>query len=354
MQKKGENLTDVDLLSILSHIPKTEIHLHLEGLASVETIWSLMNKHSLSVEGIQTKDDLIHRFAVKSLDEFISLFINVIQNCFQEESDLDLLMTDAQAYLKRNNIAYAEIFFAPSKFLLNGFSFKEIVQKLDAGAKAISTHDKREIRFIIDVSRSYGPENAMINLDHTLGAKKPSILGIGLGGSEIQGPAEEYTAVSEKAIANGLHVVAHAGEDVGPASIWNTLKYLKPERIGHGISAIQDKKLMDYLEEKQIPLEVCPTSNIFTGRYVSSYADHPIREFYDHGMMVTVNTDDPTIFGVELNREYANLIEHGIFTHEETRTLLKNGLYATFMPKSQKDALWKSMEDAIKKAGLCL
>jgi adenosine deaminase len=353
MQKKREEHKHSDITSILSDIPKTEIHLHLEGLASVDTIWTLMNKHNLSVEGIGSKEDLTRRFAVKSLDEFISLFINVIQNCFQEESDLDLLMTDAQQYLKRNNIGYAEIFFAPSKFLLNGFSFKEIVQKLDSGAKLISKQDKREIRFIIDVSRSYGPENAMNNLDHTIGAKNPSIIGIGLGGSESQGPAEDYTAVFEKAMANGLHVVAHAGEDVGPSSIWNTLKYLKAERIGHGISAIQDKKLMEYLAERKIPLEICPTSNIFTRRYVSSYKDHPIRAFFDHGMLVTVNTDDPTIFGVELNKEYANLVDNDIFSCTEIVSILKNGLFATFMPKEQKDAFWKTMEAAITKTGLC-
>ena len=341
-------LTD-DYRKIIRGIPKTEIHLHIEGLASVETIWSLKEKHNLTLPGIKSKSDIKKRFNVKNLDDFIDLFLNVIQNCFRKEDDLDFLIQDTRDYLKRNNIFYAEIFFAPSKFVMNGFSFAEMMTHLDNGAQLIQKQDNREVKFFIDVSRGFGPENAMNNLKLTLKNRRPSIIGIGLGGAESKGPAKEYKKVFKKARAHGLKVLAHAGEDVGPESIWSALKDLKVTRIGHGISATFDPKLEKYLAAHQIPLEICPMSNIFTGKFASSYEDHPIRHLYDSGIYVTVNSDDPTIFGAELDDEYYNLLINNIFTLKEIFLLMKNNLYATFLSSSDKDHYWKEMKRIMDK-----
>ena len=159
------------------------------------------------------------------------------------------------------------------------------------------------------------------------------------------GPAQDYKEVFEKAGKNGLHLVAHAGEDVGPESIWHAIEDLGIERIGHGISAKEDSALMDYLANTQIPLEICPMSNVFTGKYVSSYEDHPIKEFFKRGIYVTVNTDDPTIFGAELIDEYTNLIRKGIFSKEDAFTLIKNTLHASFLPDAQKRELMKKTDE---------
>jgi len=346
---KDDNAGTEQLRHILYSIPKTEIHLHLEGLASVDTIWKLKTKHDLEFEGIRTREDLVQRFDVKNLDDFIDLFINVIQNCFRSEEDILYLIEDAQAYLERNNIVYAEIFFAPSKFVRNGFSYSRIVDLLDQGARQIKERSGREIKFFMDVSRSFGPENAMHNLELTLAHPKESIIGIGLGGAESQGPAQDYKEVFAKAREAGLHVVAHAGEDVGPESIWHAIEDLEAERIGHGISAKDDEELMQRLEQVQTPLEICPMSNIFTKKYATCYEDHPIKEFFHRGIFVTVNTDDPTIFGAELIDEYANLIEHEIFTTTEAFTLIKNTLQASFMPKKEKQKLLARTEKILKK-----
>jgi adenosine deaminase len=346
---QNKKLSSKEYHDILFSIPKTEIHLHMEGMASVDTIWSLIQKHKLDIPGIINRDDIIKRFQVKNLDDFIDLFLNVIQNCYREENDLSLQMKDAREYLKRNNIIYTEIFFAPSKFIMNGFSFDAMMNYLEHGANKIKKEDNIEIKFLIDVSRSFGPENAMNNLNLILKHKKPSIIGIGLGGAESKGPAEDYKEVFLMARNAGLKVVAHAGEDVGPESIWAAVKDLKVSRIGHGISAIQDNALMDYLKDTQLPLEICPMSNIFTKKYVSSYKDHPIRKFYDHGIYVTVNTDDPTIFGMELIDEYSNLLENNIFSLSEIYDLIKKNLYATFMSSEKKDLMWEKMEKVINK-----
>lgn len=347
MNKSSLSPEQQKLRSLLVSIPKTEIHLHLEGLASVDTIWQLICEHDLAIKGVRSKSDLKKRFRIHSLDEFISLFIDVIQNCFKESKDFDYLIGDARSYLKDNNIVYAEIFFAPTKFILNGFSFAAIVRQLEEGARRLEEEEGIQVRFLIDVSRSYGAENAMRNLDLTLSNRSESIIGIGLGGAELHGPAADYREVFKKAIANKLKVVAHAGEDDGPQSIWDALKLLKVSRIGHGTSAIRDERLMDYLTESGMPLEVCPTSNLFTRKFAKSLKDHPVRAFYDRGLNVTINTDDPALFGVGLVDEYLRLFANDIFSAEEIFDLIKRGIYATFLAKKRKDQLWRAAVEKI-------
>ncbi len=333
-------------------LPKTEIHLHLEATATAETIWRMIERHKLSIPGIKTQKQLERRFKVRSLNEFIDLFINVIQGCLRSGEDLDLVLTDARSYLKRNNIYYAEIFVAPSKLIMNGLPFEVMISKLDEAMERLKREDDIDVRFIVDVSRSYGVDNARKNLDLTLKHRGRSVIGIGLGGSEATGPARDYADVFARASDSGLRVVAHAGEDVGPESIWDAIRYLKASRIGHGISAIEDEELMDYLAEKQIPLEICPTSNLFTRKYVTKLTNHPIRAFFDRGIKVTVNSDDPALFGVELVDEYIKLMNGGFFKIDEIVALVRNGLFSTFMPVRQKAARWAAISKFIAERGV--
>ena len=332
---------------LIKRIPKAEIHLHLEGLISVDTIWKLIQENKLEFQGSDSKESLKKRFDVNSLDEFIDLYINVIQASFLKEQDIIHLIHDAQDYLVRNNIVYAEIFFAPSKFLQSGFLYPHMADILEAGSKKIFEESGVTIKFIVDVSRTFGPENAEQNLDLVINNPRSSIIGIGLGGAESSGPAKDYEKVFKKAAKNKLKVVAHAGEDVGPESIWDALNFLGSERIGHGISAIQDEKLMDYLKEKQIPLEVCPTSNLFTKKFVSKIEDHPIKEFYNRGLNVTLNSDDPTLFSSELNEEYDFLYEKKIFTDKELFEIMKNTLFASYADEGLKKSIWQDAEKMI-------
>ena len=330
-----------DLQNILIKMEKTEIHLHLEGLVTADTIWTLMNKHKLQYSGINSKHDIKNKFKVKNLSEFLDLYINVVQNSFKTEEDIELLIRDAQTYLKTDNIVYAEIFFAPSKFLKMGLDYGLMMEILTEGSRALKDKSGIEVKFIVDVSRSFGVENAMNNLDLLLKHRVPPVIGIGLGGSEKDGPPEMFTGVFEKARENGLRTVVHAGEDVGPESVWNALKHLKAERIGHGISSILDEKLMEYLAESRIPLEVCPTSNLFTRKYVTAIEDHPVKKFYERNMYVTINSDDPTLFSTSLVDEYMLLFNHGIFTKEEILQLVKNNIDATFLTPEDKTDIWE-------------
>ncbi len=334
----------------LRAIPKTELHLHLEGLASRKTIWNLITKHRIQVAGVSSPEDLDRRFQVKSLPEFIDLFLNVIQNSFRDEDDVQLLIGDARDYLTRNHIVYAEIHFAPSAFLKIGHRFDRLISVLDEGAAALAK-DGLEVRFLIDVSRTFGVDNAMRNLELTLDHRIPAIIGIGLGGQEAGGPARDFVPVFERARAAGLHVVAHAGESVGPQSVRDAVEILGAERIGHGVSAIRDPAVMDLLHRRRVPLEVCPSSNLFTGHFVKTLREHPIREFFDRGLMVTLNTDDPTIFGVDLLDEYARLVSGGIFDEAQTLQMLKNGIDATFLPPDGRARLWTAARGEIERQG---
>ena len=334
---------------LMKDIPKAEIHLHIEGLISVDTIWNLIQKNKLKFEGSDSKASLKKKFQTNSLEEFIDLFLNVIQASFKQEQDLIYLIEDAQDYLVRNGIVHAEIFFSPSKFLQSGFSFSYMMDILQAGSKKILEQSGITVNFLIDVSRSFGPDNAENNLDLILKNRRDSVIGIGLGGSELKGPAKDYKAVFERAIKNGLKVVAHAGEDVGPESIWDSINLLKAERIGHGISAIKDQKLMELLKEKQIPMELCPTSNLFTKKYVNDIKKHPIKSFYEQGLCVTLNSDDPTLFGSELVDEYVMLYENKIFTDDELINIAKQTLFASYLSEEQKSAIWTKAEKLIAK-----
>ena len=173
-------------------------------------------------------------------------------------------------------------------------------------------------------------------------------IGIGLGGAESKGPSRDFGPVFEKALNAGYHAVAHAGEDQGPQSIWDALEICHAQRIGHGISAIQDEKLMDFCAERQIPFEIAPTSNVFTKKFVKSLSEHPFRAFFDRGMLVTLNTDDPLFFGVELLDEYWNAYSQMNFSHEELKQVILNSFKASFLSQTEKEKAISEVEKAWK------
>ncbi len=345
-----EKLTEpIRILTFLQEVPETEIHIHLEAMINIDTILTLIEKNNLNKElNINDEDEIYEKFLVNNINDFIQVFY-LIQSVFKEEEDFRYLVKDAKKYCKRNNIYYAEVFIAPTKFIKNGLKFDKFIKIIDEEINNKDSEHDVTIKLIVDVSRNYGIENSMSIVDSVIQNKQNSIIGIGIGGAENLPGAEakNYKKAFRKASEHGLKLVAHAGEVTGPELIWETLKELEVSRIGHGISAIYDEKLMDYLKEKQIPLEICPTSNIFTQKYVKELQYHPIREFFDRGLNVTVNSDDPSIFGVELNDEYLNLYKHCKFSLKEIIQLIKNNLYATFLPQKEKDGLWVCVTEEI-------
>ena len=334
-----------EFFEIYRNIPKAELHIHIEAVISKESIKKLYLKKNGTEFSDKAMQDL---FSYSDLNGFIAAFLQV-QDLFTEVRDFDLVFQDLKNYLLRNGVTHCEAFFAPSAFLKKGFSYAEMAKNFEKNLKKIKKETGITIWLLGDVSRTFGLENAENNLKMFMENPFEGFIGIGLGGAESKGPSKEFGPVFEKALKAGLHAVAHAGEDQGPESIWDAINICHAERIGHGISAIQDEKLMALCAEKGIPFEVAPTSNVFTKKYVQSLSEHPFRPFFNKGMMVTLNTDDPLFFGVELLDEYYNLYKDMDFTEEELKQVIINSWNASFLSDKEKKAAVEAVEKACKK-----
>ena len=338
---KFENEWEQKVYEYICAMPKTEIHLHMEACISPEILLQILDKNQI----VHDEEKIQELYQFSNLQEFIALFLFILDS-IKTSDDFAIIYAGLIKYLEANHIVYAEVFIAPSRLLQNGLVFEEMIQVLEDLMRKTRLAGGPEVNLIIDVSRTFGPQNAAKILDYVLACKSNSILGIGLGGVELLGPARDFQDVFKRAKAEGLHRVAHAGEDDGPWSIRDSIELLDAERIGHATSLIQDPELMQVMRDRRIPIEVCLTSNIFTGKYVRHEADHPVRRYYDQGLICTVNTDDPEIFAVQLNEEYFKYFKYLNFTPAQLIDLDKQGVYATF--SNNKDALWRKIEKKMR------
>ncbi|WP_294427609.1 adenosine deaminase [uncultured Treponema sp.] len=313
-------------------IPKAELHIHIEAVMSRETIKKLYLKKN----GVEFSDAEIKKlFSYSDLNGFIAAFLKV-QDLFTEVSDFDLIFEDLKNYLVRNGVVHCEAFFAPSAFIKKGFDYSEMAKCFERNLKKIKDETGYTVWLLGDVSRTFGLENAENNYKMFKANPFEGFIGIGLGGAESKGPSGDFGPVFEKALADKFHAVAHAGEDVGPESIWDALKICHAERIGHGITSVQDSELVKYLAEKHIPVEVAPTSNVFTKKYVKKMSEHPVREMFDSGIPVTIATDDPIFFGVELLDEYWNLYSKLHFSKADLKKVILNSFDDSFLSDEEK------------------
>jgi adenosine deaminase len=314
-------------------VPKVELHLHLEGAIPLDALYELVKKYGAdpSVNSIRA---LERKFKYKDFPHFIETW--VWKNQFLREYDDFTFIAEAVAKnLARQNIRYAELFYTPSDFFRHGLE----VQKLTAAIRTGMGRVKQvETALILDFCRDRGSENAARNLEAVSEVKQLGVIGVGIGGSEQNFPPEPFAVIYEKARQLGFHTGAHAGEAAGPDSIRGAIHSLKVERIGHGTRAIEDDRLMADLSQTLIPLECCPLSNVRTG-VVKSIDVHPVREFYKRGLMVTINTDDPAMFGNSLAEEYQLLEERLGFSRDDIRTLILNGIKASWLPQNRKQTM---------------
>jgi adenosine deaminase len=189
--------------------------------------------------------------------------------------------------------------------------------------------------------RDLGAENAATVLSELSEVQSLGVVGIGIGGSEHLYPPEIFREVYSTAREMGFHTTAHAGEAAGADSIWGAIRTLEVERIGHGTRALEDGPLLEYLAESRLPIEMCPLSNVAT-RVVESIEQHPVRDYFDRGLMVTINTDDPVMFDNSMVQEFQALETNFGFTPDEIRVLILNGIEASFLPPERKLAMANS------------
>lgn len=334
-----------DFYDFFRKIPKAELHLHIEAVISFGSINKFYMRKFPGIGKDEAAREIKKLFTYDNLDGFIQAYLQ-IQELYESVADFDLIFSDLKDYIVRNGISYVEVFAAPSAFVKKGFDFSAMVESYRRNVRKVKEETGVDVRILIDVSRTFGAENAEKNLQLLLANRIPEIIGIGLGGSESKGPCRDFGAVFEKARDNGLFTVAHAGEDVDAFSIWDAIDILKVSRVGHGVTAFQDEALMKELVRRGIALESCPMSNVFTKRYVKSLSEHPLRKFFDEGIMVTLNTDDPLFFGVELVDEYWNAYSQMGFSAAELKEIVKNSFRASFLDESRKARFCAAVDEA--------
>ena len=345
MRKLGEiALTKSEFKTFLQAVPKAELHLHLEAVLTLNGIKKLYkNKFGKEI----TKQEQKELFSYNDLNGFIQSFLK-IQGMYSSVEDFRIVFDELEKYLVKNGITYAEVFFAPTAFLKLGFKYQDMINIFHEKISKIKEKRGITIKLLMDVSRTFGLENAMNNYKLLKQFPCEDIIGIGLGGAESKGPAKDFAPVFELAKKEGFHTVVHAGEDVGPQSIWDSINLLSAERIGHGVTDIQDENLLSELQKSGLPIEICITSNTFTKKIVQKAKEHPVRTFFDKGIAVNINTDDPVFFKTTLLDEYWICYKNLNFTMNEIKELVKNSFRHSFMnDKSKKDSI-KAIDESWK------
>ncbi|GCE11502.1 adenosine deaminase [Tengunoibacter tsumagoiensis] len=325
----------------LQRVPKAELHVHLEGAIAPATLLQLAerNRVDLPVKSVAEMQDW---FRYRDFDHFIEIFV-AATSCLRTAEDYELIAYEFGATMARQNVRYAEITFSPSThYFLLGLSHEIYFTGLQRGRARAQKDFGVEMRWVFDLVRVNEDEHRRRCADYTTAVaielQHEGVVAIGLGGAEVGNPPEWFAPWVDKARAAGLHSVPHAGETVGPESVWGALRTLGAERLGHGVRASEDPELVAYLAEKKIPIEVCPTSNICLGVY-QSYQHHPLPALYAAGVPVTINTDDPPLFNTNMNHEVAVLAREFQLDLPTINEILLNGVRYSFLPPAEKQHL---------------
>ncbi len=323
-----------------SSIPKIENHLHLEGAIPYEILWQLIQKYGGDRE-VTNLNNLKEKFKFRDFNHFIEMWI--WKNQFIKEYEDFKIISDAVFKdLVDQNVKYAEIFISPSIFRKK----LEIQRIVEAISGSISENPKIKINLIVDLVRNFGQENEIRTLEEINEVKDHGIIGIGIGGSENDFPPELFVDLFEKARDYGFKTTAHAGEAAGADSIWKTIKLLRVDRIGHGTRAIEDVKLLDYLSEFKIPIELCPISNLRT-KVIKSIDEHPFKIFRERKIPVSINTDDPKMFYTSLAEEYQALTEAFNLNEKEIFATIIDSINTTWLEKEEKEKLIFEFENEL-------
>jgi adenosine deaminase/aminodeoxyfutalosine deaminase len=272
-------------------------------------------------------------YRYKDFTGFLMAFKAVTEE-LQTAEDYELITYRLMEKLKAENVLHAEVYVSVGVCLWRKQDFDAIFVGLERGRERAERDFGVSLLWIFDAVRQFGAEKAQQVAELAARFKSPSVVGFGIGGDERQAAPELFRDVFGYAAANGLRLTAHAGETAGPGSVWGALN-LPAERIGHGFTASQDAELVEELSTRQVPVEICVTSNLRTG-VCATIAEHPVRNYFDQGVMVTLNTDDPAMFATSLSREYQLTQDSFGFTDEHLRELARNSFEASFLPAEKK------------------
>ncbi len=324
------------LQEFIREMPKVELHVHLEGSIRPATLLALADGNGVALPA----DDLeglrdFYRFT--DFQHFLQVYFT-ISSCLKTAADFDRIAYEFGADMARQKIRYAEVTVTSRTHVVNtGLPFDEILAGLNDGRARAQAEFGVEFRWILDIVRD-DPDSRHQVAAWAASATDRGVVGLGLGGTETGHPPEWFADAFAAAREAGLHSVPHAGEVAGPEGVWGAIRTLRAERIGHGVHSVDDPGLVEYLRQHQIPLEICPTSNLCLGIY-PSYEEHPLRRLWEQGVTVTVNSDDPPMFDTDLVGEYQAVADHLGFTAADLECLSLNALQASFLPGDRKTRL---------------
>ena len=327
-------------------LPKVELHLHIEGSLEPELMFALAQRNKIDIP-FKSVEEVREAYNFSNLQDFLDIYYQGM-NVLQKEQDFyDLTM----AYLERvakQNVVHTEIFFDPQGHTSRGVPFKTV---LDGITRALADGEKNlgiSSKLIMSFLRHLSEEDAIKTLDEAM-PYKDKIFAVGLDSSEKGHPPSKFERVFAKAGAAGLKIVAHAGEEGPPEYVWEALDKINVNRVDHGNRSLEDDKLVARLVKDEMPLTVCPLSNLKLC-VVKDMKKHPLKKMLDLGLKATINSDDPAYFGGYMNENFKAVTDALGLNKKDLETITRNSIEASFLERKQKDALLKKLDDYMKTA----
>jgi len=329
-----------DIVGLIAAAPKAELHLHFQGAIRPPTLLALARRHRIALPA-EDADGLRRWFQFRDFAHFVEVYAT-LRACLVEVADYELVTYELGAELAAQQVRYAEVTFTPGPEVYSGLG-ETFFDGLSAGRQRVREDFGIDLRWIFDIPRrtvTLHPDLPLADFitRMAIDGRHDGVVALGLAGTERGYPPEPFEPWFDRARGAGLHSAPHAGETAGPQSIWGALRALGAERLGHGVRAIEDPALVRYLVEQQIPLEVCPTSNVALGVYPSLEA-HPLPLLLEAGACVTINTDTPAIFGTSLVSEASLLATQFQLAPAAIQQILRAAFEASFLAPDERAAL---------------
>jgi aminodeoxyfutalosine deaminase len=337
-----------DLSAFIAGLPKAELHVHHVGSASPRIVAELAARHEGRTRVPADPDALAGYFEFRDFAHFIEIYLSVV-DLIRDPEDVRLLTFEVARELARQQVRYAELTVTPYSHVHRGIPAPAFCEAIEDARVAAEAELGVVLRWCFDIPGEAGLPAAEETLRIALDEQPAGLISFGLGGPEVGVPRPQFKPYFDQARAAGLHSVPHAGETTGPETIWDALRELGAERIGHGIAAARDPELLRHLAERRIPLEVCPTSNVRT-RAVASLEEHPLPRLVSAGLLVTINSDDPPMFGTTLNDEYAVAARLLDLDAAGVAALAQNAVSVSFLPEPEKRKLHAEIDDYLARS----
>ena len=323
---------NMNIVEFIKTTPKTELHLHIEGTLEPKQMFEMAKKNNIKIP-YKNIEEVKAAYKFENLETFLKIYYEGSKVLLKEEDFFDLTWAYALK-CKENNVVHTEIFFDPQAHVNRGIDFNLVINGIYRALQKANKEFGLTSGIIMCFLRDLDEISAFKMLDHAL-EHKDKIIGVGLDSSEIGHPPKKFERVYKKATEQGLLAVAHAGEEGPPEYIWEALNLLKVKRIDHGVQCLKDKKLIEKLRNEQIPLTVCPLSNVKLCVF-KKLEEHNLKKMLDEKLMVMVNSDDPAYFGGYINENLIEIQNSLNLSMDNIKTLIINSFKSSFLSQEEK------------------